>query len=318
MKTKNTKIKFWGLFLILLLTLSSMTGCINKPSKNTLDDIKSKPLPVEPPAPSLDIPDKNIYPGDFLVFFLKDTNNEDEITFQSDLLNNNPELNDYKGIRIALVGINYRTKPGEYPLILKIERPNNKFWEFEETITIQPKSFGTQNLKVSTQTASIRDPKLAKLDKVDVDRAKSISTTYPIWEENFIKPVEGRVTTEFGLIRSINGKESGRHAGVDIAAPRGTPLMAANSGIITLAKGLNVTGNTIIIDHGLKLFSAYSHLEEILVKEGQSVKKGDVIGKVGSTGFSTGPHVHWTVTINGVFVSPWLMMEKDPLESLTE
>lgn len=318
MKAVNAGIKYCLLLLILLVTAATSTGCINKPTDSKVNQEKAKPILVEPPAPAFLIPDKDIYPGDYLVFSLKDTLDEDVITFQSDLLNYNPELHDIKGTRITLIGINYRTKAGEYPVRVKIQRSEEKFWEWEETVVIHPKSFTTQYLKVSAQTAAIRDPKLAEQDKADVDKAKSISASYPIWEGKFIQPVEGRVSTEFGLIRYINGIESGRHAGVDIAAPKGTPLQAANSGTVTLAKGLNVSGNTIIIDHGLKAFSAYSHLDEILVKEGQSVKKGDIIGKVGSTGFSTGPHVHWTITINGVFVSPWLMTEKDPLQSLTQ
>ncbi|MCR4442287.1 MAG: M23 family metallopeptidase [Peptococcaceae bacterium] len=126
-------------------------------------------------------------------------------------------------------------------------------------------------------------------------------------------PVEGKITTEFGLIRYINNVESGRHSGLDIAAGRGTPVKAANSGTINLARKLNVTGNTVIIDHGLKLYSTYCHMDKILVKEGEEVKKGQVIGQVGSTGFSTGPHLHWNISIGSTFVNPWLFLDKDPL-----
>lgn len=316
MKNANIRNKAFVFVLIFMVMVIFLPGCTKKPAEDTMDPATVEPPPMEEITPSLVIPDKEIYPGDYLFFFLRDTYVEDEIILQSDLISNNTTLQYYKSGRIALIGVNYRTKPGDYPVKIEIKRTDAKTWQLEETIIVKPKSFSKQNLKVTAQVAAIRDPKLSEDDKVHVDKAKSRSASWPMWEGPFIKPVEGRISTEFGLIRYINGKESGRHAGIDIAAPRGTPLKAANCGIITLAKGLNVTGNTIIIDHGLKLFSAYSHLDEILVKEGQAVKKGDTIGKVGSTGFSTGPHVHWTVTINDVFVSPWLFIEKDPLETI--
>jgi murein DD-endopeptidase MepM/ murein hydrolase activator NlpD len=114
----------------------------------------------------------------------------------------------------------------------------------------------------------------------------------------------------------VNNAETSRHSGLDIAAPKGTAIQAANKGKVTLAKSLHVLGNTIIIDHGLNLFSAYAHLDQLLVTEGEIVEKGQLIGKIGSTGFSTGPHLHWTLSVGSTFVNPWLFLDNDPLALL--
>jgi murein DD-endopeptidase MepM/ murein hydrolase activator NlpD len=106
--------------------------------------------------------------------------------------------------------------------------------------------------------------------------------------------------------------ESERHSGLDISAPSGTDVFAANSGRINLAMTLTVTGNTIIIDHGMKLFSSYCHMSKLMVKEGELVKKGQLIGKVGSTGFSTGPHLHWGISSYKTYINPWLLLKNDP------
>lgn len=91
---------------------------------------------------------------------------------------------------------------------------------------------------------------------------------------------------------------------MDIAALTGTPVMAGNNGVVRLSMPLHVTGDTVNIDQGLNMFGAYSPLDCLLVEEGQVVQKGDIIGEVGSTGFSTGPHLHWSISIGSVFVNP--------------
>jgi len=113
----------------------------------------------------------------------------------------------------------------------------------------------------------------------------------------FIKPINGgRISSVFGSQRILNGIPKNPHNGIDIAVPRGTEVKAMTNGIVLLsADNFYYAGNFIIIDHGLGLNSMYLHLTESFVKEGQIVKKGEVIGKVGTTGRSTGPHLHWTV-----------------------
>jgi murein DD-endopeptidase MepM/ murein hydrolase activator NlpD len=102
----------------------------------------------------------------------------------------------------------------------------------------------------------------------------------------------------------FNGQSRGSHSGADFLSPAGTPVKAPNAGRVVLARDLYYTGNTVIIDHGLGLFSLLAHLSQIDVKAGDTVAAGDVIGKVGATGRVTGPHLHWTVRDNNARVDP--------------
>ncbi len=125
-----------------------------------------------------------------------------------------------------------------------------------------------------------------------------------------------RFSSPFGVRRLINGHPSGFHKGLDIAAPYGTPVFASLSGKVVLARYLPLTGNTVILDHGWGLMTLYAHLSKIEVKEGQFVRRGEVIGRVGSTGRSTGPHLHFGVYLNDVAVDPqsFLKMKLRPPE----
>ena len=129
-------------------------------------------------------------------------------------------------------------------------------------------------------------------------------------EEHFIKPLRYlRISTPFGARRIINGTKKSIHWGTDFKAPRGEPVFASLTGKVVLARELYYTGNTVIIDHGLGLYTLYAHLSKISVKEGQIVKGGQIIGKVGSTGRSTGPHLHFGVYINDIKVDPMLALK---------
>jgi len=182
----------------------------------------------------------------------------------------------------------------------------------DQALTVYSREFPIQRLNVSSDLQAKRDESLWEQDRKYTTAAREKPNSVPLWEGAFLQPVEGRISTEFGLTRYINGVDSGRHSGLDIAAPTGTPLMASNSGVVTLARMLHVTGNTVIIDHGLNLFTSYSHLHQIEVEPNQQVKKGERIGTVGNTGFSTGPHLHWSVVIGGEFVDPALVTKDDP------
>ena len=106
-----------------------------------------------------------------------------------------------------------------------------------------------------------------------------------------------------------NSPTSYRHNGLDIGHDEGAPIVATNNGRVLIADFLIETGNTIIIEHGYGLKSWHYHLSELYVKTGDMVKKGDVIGTVGSTGFSTGPHLHFSFTINDVWINPITILE---------
>ncbi len=137
-----------------------------------------------------------------------------------------------------------------------------------------------------------RERKISKAAKNKIGEVKEA-----LFKEGFIRPIKGGIVTGiFGSQRILNGIPKNVHNGLDIAVPTGTPIKAMADGKVLLsADNFFYAGNYIIIDHGLGLNSMYLHLVESLVEEGQFVKKGEVIGKVGTTGRSTGPHLHWTV-----------------------
>ena len=132
-----------------------------------------------------------------------------------------------------------------------------------------------------------------------------------LWEGKFIRPTDGRLTSPFGKYREYNTGVRRHHYGTDIANVVGTPIYASNRGIVTLADRLHIYGNAVIINHGQRVSSSYSHLSEIYVKVGERVEKGQRIGLMGATGQATGSHLHWGMVVNGVAVAPEEWTERD-------
>src|SRR5262249_28752592 len=120
----------------------------------------------------------------------------------------------------------------------------------------------------------------------------------------FVRPVDAPANSAFGSRSVFNGQPRSPHPGADFLSPAGTPVKAANAGRIVLADDLYYTGGTVIIDHGLGVFSLFAHLSAIDVHDGDMVVAGQVLGNVGATGRVTGPHLHWSVRINGARVDP--------------
>jgi murein DD-endopeptidase MepM/ murein hydrolase activator NlpD len=125
-----------------------------------------------------------------------------------------------------------------------------------------------------------------------------------LWDGTFIMPLENGVSTRFGVKRIINGTKKSVHSGLDIRGKTGEQVKAANDGRVALAEELFFGGNTIVLDHGQGIFTIYMHLSRIIVSPDSVVLKGDIIGLVGSTGRSTGPHLHYGVKVNAVNANP--------------
>lgn len=196
---------------------------------------------------------------------------------------------------LGYIPTNYSSKPGVYTL------------QFTNTLTgrtstrqieIVERNFRVQRLTVDTsvESSTRTDDAYAEYRKY-YNPARENSSPTKYYSESFLLPTRGKVTTEFGESRYVNGSlTTYRHAGIDIAAPRHTEVISTNSGKVVLSMPLILTGNSIIIDHGEGLFSVYLHLEKLAVTEGELVDRGQLIGTVGSTGFSTGPHLHFTMS----------------------
>ena len=146
-----------------------------------------------------------------------------------------------------------------------------------------------------------------------VKAARIEISPWPFWRAAFHWPAVGRISTHFGAQRVYGDIPANYHSGMDIAAPHGTPIKSPIPGVVRLAAGpFMLEGNIIIIDHGRGLHSAMMHLSKIEVKPGDIVAQGQVIGRIGSTGRSTGPHLHWGMTWNGVRVDPEALLPPMP------
>lgn len=191
-------------------------------------------------------------------------------------------------------------EPGTYTIQIKIGK-----LKFIKEINIKSKEFGIQNLTVSDDKVLLNKSALRRvkrenslIKKVFKERTKSK------WSGDFIYPLENEITTDFGVKRIINGNYESIHKGIDIKGDEGEAIMASNRGKVVLVKELFFGGKTVIIDHGESIYTFYMHLSKVLVKKNSMVSKGDVIGYVGSTGRSTGPHLHFGVKIDNKSVNP--------------
>ncbi len=130
-------------------------------------------------------------------------------------------------------------------------------------------------------------------DSARVKKARTTNSPRQDFRGHFIWPVRGRISGSFGNHRILNGKPKSPHTGMDIAAPKGTPVKAPLGGVVTMVSDLYYTGNTVIIDHGYGVSTVFAHLDKAMVRMGQRLTQGDQIGTVGATGRATGPHLHW-------------------------
>ncbi|MFQ5441551.1 MAG: M23 family metallopeptidase [Thermodesulfobacteriota bacterium] len=205
----------------------------------------------------------------------------------------------------GVVAADLETEPGSYELILK--RGGTKI---TATVDVVEGDYGMQRLKLPPDMVEFSGETLERIkrEKALLSALWSPSSEKqgegPLWSGPFIMPVEGRVTGNFGKKRILNGSPRRPHGGVDIAAPRGTPVKASNSGTVAFTGDFFFYGRFVVIDHGLGVFTLYAHLSAIDVEPGEAVDKGEVIGHVGATGRATGPHLHFTVKVGGAKVSP--------------
>jgi len=159
----------------------------------------------------------------------------------------------------------------------------------------------------------VEAPSLAQI-KAEVElKTKIFATTAaePLWSSNFRAPVAAPPTDSFGTRRMFNGKLASIHKGMDFHAASGTPVHAANSGVVVLARPLYYEGNCVVIDHGLGLYTISMHLSRIDVAEGKHVATGELIGLSGATGRVTGPHLHWAVRWRDTYLDPAKLLRLD-------
>jgi len=206
----------------------------------------------------------------------------------------------------ALVGIPLSAKAGAQQLLVN----NSQKLSFTITDKDYPAQYLTIKKKRMVTGFTEQDLKKINADKIAISKAKAIWTEQAI-NTDFIAPVDGRLSSLFGLKRFYNNIPKRPHSGLDIAAPTGTAILAPASAIVIDTGSYYFNGNTVFLDHGQGLLSAYLHMNKITVKPGQQVKQGEPLGTVGETGRVTGPHLHWMVYLNNTPVDPALFIAKD-------
>lgn len=262
---------------------------------------------VDRPA-NVSVVTKENYPGNILLVSVGNLNSDETLKLKTDAVKTGTEMYEYKGKRVFICPVDLYAEPKDYELSVVVNEGKSDEYIISTDYSVKSKSFKTQYLTVSEEMNENNNDNAAIYEFAQlVKPARTKSVPEKLWEGTFIMPVEGELTTDFAEIRFINNEQSSsRHSGIDIAAPLGTEITAPNNGVIAFAmEGLLSPGSTVVIDHGMGLFTSYYHLDNIAVEKGQKVKKGEMIGAVGTTGFSTGPHLHYAVSIYNTYVNPY-------------
>jgi murein DD-endopeptidase MepM/ murein hydrolase activator NlpD len=214
----------------------------------------------------------------------------------------------------AVVGLPLGLKPGTHLLRATIGGSPASF-----PFVVATKSYPAQHLTV--QNKRMVNPNAEDMKRIQRDQAV-IGKAFLAWSDvdlpplRFALPANGRLTSAFGLQRYFNGEARQPHSGIDIAAAAGTPVTAPAAGAVVETGDFFFNGNTVLLDHGQGLITMYNHLNRIAVQVGMRVERGQLLGEVGMTGRVTGPHLHWTVSLNNARVDPMLFLEDAELVRL--
>lgn len=205
---------------------------------------------------------------------------------------------------VALAGVDAFAEPGQYALELS-GAGQEPWWPFEQELQITSANYPTQTIQVSEELAPLLAPEVRAEEDAFLSTFYTQFTPEPLWEGPFQAPVTTTVVTAgYGGARSYNGGPFDIfHTGVDFAGTVGTAIVAPAAGTVVYSGTLELRGGTVIVDHGLGVHSGYYHLSEILVEVGQNVEPGQILARGGSTGLSTGPHLHWELRVMDVPVN---------------
>lgn len=231
-----------------------------------------------------------------------------------------PRLDEPKGF-VGLLGIDLQDEPGTHDLLVELKQ-GEQSRTLNYSVSVVKEKFHIEHLTLPKDKVDLDDKAVARW-KAEQDQIKTglaVDSQARLWQPGFVEPVSGRRTGIFGSVRIMNGQPRNPHNGEDISAPLGTPVAATNDGVVRLTVDHFFSGKGIFIDHGLGFYSMYFHLSEVLVKDGDVVKAGQIVGKVGATGRATGPHLHWGVKLNGARVNPYSLLDlpfKGNVQSVT-
>jgi murein DD-endopeptidase MepM/ murein hydrolase activator NlpD len=252
--------------------------------------------------PSIVLSPKKVGPGDIMTVTVKNAAGTVEGSFNGKHLYFNPAKNAFK----AVVGIDLKTDPGTYPLALTVDGRS-----LTRDVVIARKRYPVQKLTLPEDMVVLSPENEARADR----EQRKMAAIWPVdslrvWQGSFIDPLPGKALgTPFGVRRIINDIPKNPHSGVDISADEGEPVKAPNDGVVILVDDQFYSGNSVVLDHGQGIYTMFFHLSKATVRYGQAVRKGDVIALVGSTGRSTGAHLHWGVRVQGAKVDPLALIK---------
>jgi murein DD-endopeptidase MepM/ murein hydrolase activator NlpD len=211
----------------------------------------------------------------------------------------------------AIIGIGAFAEPGLAPLsVAYTPADGGEVESIAQSIEIISHDYPVENIDLDPETSALLDPDIVNNELAIRAGVLSGYTAAKLWSGAFVRPGEGEISSTYGVARSYNnGPVTSYHHGTDFIGDIGAPAYAAAAGTVVFAEELQVRGNTIMIDHGGGVFTAYNHLSAIAVTQGESVAAGQPIGAIGSTGLVTGPHLHWEVVIRGIEVDGELWLE---------
>jgi murein DD-endopeptidase MepM/ murein hydrolase activator NlpD len=257
-----------------------------------------------PPAPTIALSSSTARPGDVVVLTLSGVNADEAVhvrAFDSDL----PTFVATRGTRRALVGVDLDVRPGTHTLAVQV---GDNY--AERTLRIIARAFATRRLTVDPAFVNPPENERPRIEREreQLERLWKTATNEKLWGGRFEPPVPERANSAFGTRSILNGEPRSPHGGADFPSPAGTPIKAPNGGRVVLADALYYTGNTVVVDHGLGLYSLFAHMTEMRVHAEDVVNTGDALGTVGSTGRVTGPHLHWAVRLNGARVDPTVLL----------
>lgn len=289
------------IYLIIVLVFSLVPlclSCLQDENKQSAYDI------------TVDLDYRAFQPGEVIKLSIKDIS--DIKVVQSRFLGKKYCFGKGRNASEALVfiGLDLGLKPGTYQMDISVLYDDGKIQHLKKKISVVEKEFPVKRLWVEEKFVT-PPPKVHERIRWESELLRAVYDIFtPRWlgDGKFIIPSEGKAVPNFGERRIFNNKPRSSHSGVDITSPFGSPVKASNSGKIVLANDLYFAGKTVIIDHGLGVFTLYCHFSRILVKRGTFVKRGEIIGEIGATGRVTGPHLHWGVKILGSRVDPFSLL----------
>ena len=211
---------------------------------------------------------------------------------------------------IGLLGIDMQDYPGTYELAVEVKQ-GEQAKQLSFNVLVAKEKFAVEHLTLPKEKVDLDEKSVArwKAEQEQVKQALAENSRLKLWHSNFVEPVNGKRTGIFGSVRIMNGQPRNPHNGEDIGAPMGADVAASNDGVVRLTVDHVFSGRGVFIDHGLGFYTMYFHLSEVLVKDGDLVTAGQIIGKVGATGRATGPHLHWGVKLNGARVNPYSLLD---------